>query len=54
MERLTAARFAPLFPKLGVRAKDAIPLSVVNLRSAVRRPEAEDLETRLTTLAIGA
>ena len=45
-------RFDPLFLKLGVQAKDAIPISVVNLRSAVRSPDAQEAERQLTTLAI--
>jgi len=37
--------FAPLFPKLSVSASDAVPISVVNLRSAVRSTEAQELRT---------
>ena len=44
--------FAPLFPKLGVLVKDAIPISVVNLRSALQSSEAQETERQLTTLAI--
>ena len=47
----TARHFEPLLPKLSVLAKDAIPLSIVNLRSAVRSAEAEELERQLTPLA---
>jgi curli biogenesis system outer membrane secretion channel CsgG len=46
------ARFGPLFPKLGVLAKDALPISVVNLRSAVQSAESQDGEQQLTALAI--
>jgi hypothetical protein len=43
-----AARFQPLIPKVSVLAKDATPISVVNLRSAVRSREGEALERELT------
>ena len=42
----------PLAPKLGTLAKEAIPLSVVNLRSAVQTAGGRDLESQLTFLAI--
>jgi TolB-like protein len=42
----------PLLPKLSVRAGDAVPLSVVNLRSAFQTPEERELEHNLTFLAI--
>ena len=45
-------RLDHLFPKLGVLEKDAIPISVVNLRSALRSREAEELERQLTLLTI--
>lgn len=44
--------FEPLFPKLGVLARDALPISVVNLRSSVQSQEQQELERRLTTLTI--
>lgn len=44
--------FAPLFPKLGVLAKDAVPISVVNLRSAINSTEARETEQQLTALTI--
>ena len=47
-----ANHFTPLLPKLSVAAKDAIPISVVNLRSAVRSVEAQELERQLTVLLI--
>ncbi len=45
-------RLQPLLPKLTVLAKDAIPVSVVNLRSAISSPEAPELERQLQTLAV--
>ena len=33
-------RLQPMLPKLAVLAKDAVPISVVNLRSAVSSAEA--------------
>jgi hypothetical protein len=45
-----ASHYAPLLPKLGVPRRDALPISVVNLRSAVRSVEAQDLERQLTSL----
>jgi hypothetical protein len=39
-------------PKLSVLIKDAIPLSVVNLRSAVQSAEAQETERQLKLLAI--
>jgi hypothetical protein len=50
--RWVANHFTPLLPKLSVSAKDAIPISVVNLRSAVRSVEAQELERQLTVLLI--
>jgi hypothetical protein len=47
-----ARRLSPLFPKLAVLPKDAIPISVVNLRSALRSRAAEELERQLTLLTI--
>lgn len=45
-------RLLPLLSKLTVTAKEAIPISVVNIRSAVSTPEAPQLERQLQTLAI--
>ncbi len=47
-----AQRFEPLLPKLTVLARDAIPISIVNLRAAARSREGEELERQLTPLAI--
>jgi hypothetical protein len=47
-----AKRLAPFLPKLGVLAKDAIPVSIVNLRSAIQSTEAREAERELTLLAI--
>jgi hypothetical protein len=44
--------FEPLLPKLTVLAKDAVPISVVNLRSAVESPEGREVERQLTLLTI--
>jgi hypothetical protein len=48
--KLVASQFTPLFPKLSVLVRDAVPLSILNLRAAVRSPEAEQLEKDLTLL----
>lgn len=40
------------FPKLGVLSKDAVPISVVNLRSAVASADAPEIERQLKTLTI--
>ncbi len=45
-------RLQPMLPKLAVLAKDAVPVSVVNLRSAVSSAEAPELERQLQTLAV--
>lgn len=49
---VVARQFDPLFPKLAVLAKDAVPISILNLRSAVKSIEAERLEKELTLLLI--
>ena len=41
-----------LFPKLTVLAKDAIPISVVNLRSALQSAEGKETERQLTLLLV--
>jgi hypothetical protein len=47
------ARHLDLFlPKLSVRAKDAIPISIINLRSAIASAEAPETERQLKLLAI--
>jgi hypothetical protein len=43
---------APLLPKLTVRGRDAVPISMVNLRSAFQTPEERELERNLTLLTI--
>ena len=47
-----SAQLVPLIPKLGVLARDATPISVVNLRSAIQSPEAARLEKEMTLLLI--
>jgi len=47
-----ARRLDPLLPKLTILAKDAIPISVVNFRSAVSSSDAPLVERQLQTLAI--
>jgi len=42
----------PLLQKLSVSAQDAVPISIVNFRSAVHSAETEDEERQLTSLAI--
>ncbi|MDB6016425.1 MAG: Calcium-binding EF-hand-containing protein [Pedosphaera sp.] len=47
---LVATQLQPLFPKLAVLPKDAVPISILNLRSAVQSPQGEALERELTLL----
>jgi hypothetical protein len=47
---VVATQFQPLFPKLAVLAKDALPISILNLRSAVASVQGETLERELTEL----
>ena len=49
--RWLAGHFAVIFPKLSVPAEEAIPISVVNLRSTIRSTEAQETERQLTFLA---
>ena len=42
----------PLFPKLTVLAKDAVPISVLNLRSALQTSGNQSIEKELTLLLI--
>jgi len=49
---LFAEHLNPFLPKLSVLAKDAIPISVVNIRSAVTSPEASETERELKALTI--
>ena len=44
--------YAPLFPKLKILAKDAIPISVLNLRAAAQSAAGRDLERQLTLLTV--
>ncbi len=48
----TATHLNPFLPKLRVLVKDAIPLSVVNLRSALTSKEAAESEQQLKLLTI--
>lgn len=45
-----ANHFTPLLQKLSVPVRDAIPISVVNLRSATRSTGAQETERQLTSL----
>jgi hypothetical protein len=47
-----AKQFETLLPKLRVLAPDAIPISVVNLRSSLRTAEAVSREQELTSLLV--
>lgn len=47
-----ARHLEPLFPKLTVLAKDAIPISVVNLRSALQSAAGKETERQLTLLLV--
>jgi hypothetical protein len=42
----------PVMPKLAVRREEAVPISVLNLRSAQASAESADIERQLTRLAI--
>ncbi|MEO7298747.1 MAG: CsgG/HfaB family protein [Verrucomicrobiota bacterium] len=48
----TAKRVATFIPKLQVLAKDAVPISILNLRSAASSSEASQLERELTLLLV--
>jgi hypothetical protein len=48
--KLMAGQFSPLLPKLTVLRQDAVPISILNLRSAAASPEGEILERQLTLL----
>ena len=48
----TVKRLVPILPKLVLLTKDAIPVSVVNLRSALQSDESREVEDQLTALAI--
>ncbi|HZM04908.1 MAG TPA: CsgG/HfaB family protein, partial [Candidatus Saccharimonadales bacterium] len=47
-----ATQLEPFLPKLAVPGKDAIPISIVNFRGAVRSPEAAQMEQQLRLLTI--
>jgi hypothetical protein len=47
-----SAQLDAFFPKLSVQARDAIPISVVNLRSAIASAGAADIERQLKLLTI--
>ena len=47
-----ASHLNPFLPKLSVLARDAIPISIVNLRSAIQSAEAQETERQLKLLAI--
>ena len=47
MGQVDSRPFWTAFPKLGVLVKDAVPISVVNLRSAVRSAEAQEAERQI-------
>ena len=49
---VVTADFSPLFPKLTVLPKDAVPLSVLNLRSPLRAVAGQEMERELTVLLI--
>jgi ankyrin repeat protein len=48
--RWMAKLFEPLLPKLRVSAKEAVPISIVNLRSAIQTAEAPEVEQQLMAL----
>jgi TolB-like protein len=50
--KLVRSRFQPLLPKLSVLPKDALPISVLNLRSAANSPESKQFEHQLTELLL--
>src|SRR5438128_427775 len=49
---LVTAHFTPLLPKLTVLPKDALPISILNLRAAVNSAESAKLERELTVLLL--
>ena len=50
--KLQSRQLEDYFPKLQVLKQDAVPISVLNLRSTIRSPEAEQTERELTLLLI--
>ena len=49
---IAANQLKTLLPKLNVLPKDAVPISILNLRSATQSKEGQDLERELTLLMI--
>ena len=47
---LAVRQVEPLFPKLTLLAREALPVSILNLRASIRSPETEALERELTRL----
>src|SRR5439155_18949099 len=47
---LIVRRFEPLFPKLGILPRDAVAVSTLNLRSAIKSRDGEGLERQLNFL----
>ncbi len=45
-----AMRLRTLFPKLAIKRENAIPISILNLRSSLASPETAELERQLTSL----
>ncbi len=50
--KLASGRIVALFPKLTVPAQDAVPISLLNLRAAVKSAETEALERELSLLLL--
>ncbi|PWU16768.1 MAG: hypothetical protein C5B50_12755 [Verrucomicrobia bacterium] len=50
--KIVAQRFSPYFSKLRVPAKEALPISFLNIRSAVRFTAGESLERQMNTLLV--
>ncbi|MDB6024925.1 MAG: hypothetical protein JWM68_1148, partial [Verrucomicrobiales bacterium] len=50
--KLIAGKFAPLLPKLTVLPKDAVPISVLNLRGAANSRESIEADQELTLLLL--
>ena len=48
--KIAAKHFAPFFLKLTVPPKDAVPISILNLRAAIASAESTRLERELTLL----
>jgi hypothetical protein len=48
--KFTAGHFAPLYPKLAVLARAALPISMVNIRAASKSKAEQELERELTLM----